>query len=98
MSTAEHTTPGTPPLLSLPEVAMALRCSVPTCRRLISRGELGALKICGQIRVAVDEVERLLDASRVAREDRAPGADAQTTEAAGAGTPALHPGHDEQED
>jgi excisionase family DNA binding protein len=52
------------PLLSVPDVAAALAVSVPTVRRLISRGELGAVRIGGQVRVTPGELERLVTAGQ----------------------------------
>jgi excisionase family DNA binding protein len=78
MGSVEQMSPSVPaPLHTLPEVALALRVSVPTVRGLISCGELDAVKIGGQIRVAQAEVEHLLEASRVAVDDHAPVADEQ---------------------
>jgi excisionase family DNA binding protein len=87
-------------MLSLPEVAVALRCSVETVRRMISRGELLGVRVGGRrgrILIAPATVENfLIGANRVAVDDRAPGADAVTAEAAAAGVHARHAGSREE--
>jgi excisionase family DNA binding protein len=55
MSTLE-----TPPLLSVPEVALILRVSAVTVRRLIARGELPALRVAGQLRVDRYELQNYI--------------------------------------
>jgi excisionase family DNA binding protein len=79
------------PLLLLPEVATALRVSVPTVRRLISRGELDAVRVGGQIRVAPEALGRVM-----AVEDRALDVD-ERTERLEPSARARHAGTDGQE-
>lgn len=54
-------------LLTLREVAEAMRVSDRTVRRLIKRGDLAAYKVGdrGQLRVKEVEMERYLEAQRV---------------------------------
>lgn len=52
-------------LLSLDDVAADLKVSTRTVRRLISRGELVAHRVGGQLRVDVASIRRFLDASRI---------------------------------
>jgi excisionase family DNA binding protein len=54
---------GDDPLLTVPEVARALRVSSMTIYRLINEGELGALRIGGSWRLRTSAVERFLAAA-----------------------------------
>ena len=58
-------------LLSVQEVADAMKVSGQTVRRLIKRGRLAAYKVGerGQLRVKESEVERYLEAQRVKVEE-----------------------------
>jgi excisionase family DNA binding protein len=47
-------------LLNPAEVAVELRVSAPTVYRLVKSGELRAVKVGGQLRVAQADVDRLL--------------------------------------
>jgi excisionase family DNA binding protein len=47
-------------LLNPAEVAVELRVSAPTIYRMVSRGELRAVKVGGQLRVDRDDLDRLL--------------------------------------
>lgn len=54
-------------LLTVPEVALAIRVSEKTVRRLIKRGDLQAYRLGerGQIRVDERELERYVESKRV---------------------------------
>ena len=47
-------------LFTIKEVAMALRVSVATVRRLIQKGDLSSLQFGGTVRVTRNSLERLL--------------------------------------
>ena len=46
-----------PVLLTTAECAVALRCSAPTVRRLVARGDLPALRVGNRIRVDASVIE-----------------------------------------
>ena len=54
-------------MLTPAEVAVELRVSAPTVYRVISRGELKAVRVGGQLRVDRDDLERFLQASEPER-------------------------------
>ena len=60
-------------LLSIQEIADAMKVSGKTVRRLIQRGDLAAYKVGerGQLRVKECDLERYLDARRVEVEEAA---------------------------
>lgn len=52
---------GVPTLLTLPEVAIALRVAPSTAYRLAARGELPSVRFGNSVRVRADVLRRLLD-------------------------------------
>ena len=52
-----------PQLLSLKEAAARLDVSVPTVRRLASKGVLQAVKIGGQLRIAISDLQAFIGAA-----------------------------------
>ena len=54
-------------LLTIPEVAEAMKVSEKTVRRLIKRGDLPAFKVGdrGQLRVEEQELQRYIESTRV---------------------------------
>lgn len=49
---------GMPELLTIPEAAMVAKCSAPTIRRAIDRGELDAVRIGRLIRIDAASLTR----------------------------------------
>lgn len=66
-----HHPPGNMKLLTVPEVAEAMKVSEKTVRRLIKRGDLPAygLGARGQLRVEERELERYVESQRVRAAD-----------------------------
>lgn len=60
-------------LLTVPEVAEAMKVSEKTVRRLIKRGDLAAYKLGerGQLRINEQELERYVESQRVQTGDAA---------------------------
>lgn len=58
-------------LLTVPEVADAMKVSAKTVRRLIKRGDLPAYRVGerGQLRVEERELERYVESQRVRSDD-----------------------------
>jgi excisionase family DNA binding protein len=56
---------GVPSLLTLPEVARALRVADSTAHRLAARGELPSIRFGHSVRVRSDVLRRLLDSGEV---------------------------------
>jgi excisionase family DNA binding protein len=52
-----------PQLLSLKKAAARLDVSVPTVRRLASKGVLRAVKIGGQLRIAISDLQAFISAA-----------------------------------
>ena len=52
-------------MLSLSEVAERLKVHQKTVARLINRGELVAYRVGGQLRIAVEDLDRYLSGARV---------------------------------
>jgi excisionase family DNA binding protein len=69
-------------LLTIPEVAEAVKVSEKTVRRLIKRGDLPAFKVGdrGQLRVEEQELERYIESQRVHAADRLGPRDVEPTE------------------
>lgn len=69
-------------LLTIPEVADAMKVSEKTVRRLIKRGDLPAFKVGdrGQLRVEEAELERYVESQRVRAADALAPQDVEPTE------------------
>lgn len=69
-------------LLTIPEVAEAMKVSVKTVRRLITRGALPAFKVGdrGQLRVEEQELQRYIKSNRVRAADALAPQDVEPTE------------------
>lgn len=62
----------TKPLLTVAQVSELVQLDETTIRRAIKRGELQASKPAGQIRIAPDDVDQWLEATRVEPQTIAP--------------------------
>ena len=96
MAASTSQEPQLAPLLSMAEVALVLGVSASTVRRLIDRGELAAVTVGHQVRIAPSDLDEMLEAGRIAAERRGSGADAHSDDAAGRGAQRRH-AHDEED-
>lgn len=77
-----HHPPGNMNLLTVPEVAEAMKVSEKTVRRLIKRGDLPAYRLGerGQLRVEERELERYVESQRVRADLTKPQQEEEPTE------------------